>query len=170
MKAGFTYHMELEPILMDLESDGKLSEELREQILTIISEHSYQLSFTGSEGCEAVMHLKNGDPGYPAEEAEFEIDDDPADLAFHVMAILVSRLPIRYVQHQGSKLILIHQAITDHLNNYLENIGGERAYAIASDWKQERDCQEADFRYDELRDRKMEEEWEHERELAQNDK
>ena len=157
MKAGFTYHMELEPILVDLESDGKISEDLREQCLTIRSEHTYQLNFTGTEGRDAVMYLPNGDPGYPAETGEIEFEEDAADLAFHPMAILVARLPLRFIEHQGAKLIMIHKAIEDHLNSYMEGEGGDRAITIASDWKYTRDCDDADHKMDEQKDRQMEE-------------
>ena len=34
-----------------------------------------------SPGRPAVMHLRNGDPGYPAEPSEYEVDMTPADVA-----------------------------------------------------------------------------------------
>lgn len=40
-----------------------------------VIEEEYQVKFTYTPGRPAVMYLRNGDPGYPAEGPEIEVQD-----------------------------------------------------------------------------------------------
>lgn len=40
---------------------------------TVVGEAEVEVKYTFAPGCPAVMYLRNGDPGYPAEGPEIEI-------------------------------------------------------------------------------------------------
>lgn len=50
-----------------------------------------------SKGSPAVMYLRNGDPGYPAEPCEFEVDMTPTEVARTYTQKLVPFLPLGWV-------------------------------------------------------------------------
>ena len=114
-------------------------------------------------GRPAVMYLRNGDPGYPAEGPEIELSEDADTLAEQTIREIMTRIPYRWV---------IPQTVTDWndinlLDKALEKFFTAAIEVVENDYleqfsESDDDGGLADHLYDQMKDRQIEEEFERE--------
>ena len=101
-----------EPLMMELEK-------LKEQDITIEIDVDY------SPGCEAVMHLKNGDPGHAAESEEIEPEKEADDYAWGIikdLCVSINGLPIEAVLRNAEDVQYnLRLALRVNIQNFFDN-------------------------------------------------
>lgn len=88
--------MELFDVLADL-LDQKTLDQLEITCEELIEPEWDLEVMSYSKGTAAVMYLSNGDPGYPAEPTEYEVDATPTAVAQRLTQLLTPFLPVHMV-------------------------------------------------------------------------